>query len=182
MSPRLPLLILTLALTLAPSVQAQTSPEVPPVEQAFLSGLKAQGFVVVEYGYTWLGRLRFVAVNGKLRRELVVDPATGEVLRDYAELIQDTPRSPVLAQEDSGSGGGATTSHGATTTRATRSHGDTTRAATATTTRKGAATGLTVTGTATVAGEATMTLVPAQISDALADPVTSTGTLVEPQE
>jgi hypothetical protein len=54
------------------------------VEQRVISGLQAQGYVVLEQSYTFLGRLRIVAQNGSFQREIVVNPGTGEVLRDHA--------------------------------------------------------------------------------------------------
>lgn len=54
------------------------------VEQQVISRLQAQGYQVLEQSYTFLGRLRIVAQNGSLQREIVVNPGTGEVLRDFA--------------------------------------------------------------------------------------------------
>lgn len=48
------------------------------------SALVAQGYEILHVGRTWLGRLRVVAQNDELRREIVINPATGEVLRDYS--------------------------------------------------------------------------------------------------
>lgn len=70
------------------------------VEEMLLASLEAQGYVIIEQGYTFLGRLRIVAVNGDIRREIVVNPGTGEILRDYAVLL------PQVA------GNTSTTSHG----------------------------------------------------------------------
>ena len=52
------------------------------VEQKLLASLQAQGYVVVEQSYTFLGRLHVVARIGDVQREIVVNPGTGEVLRD----------------------------------------------------------------------------------------------------
>lgn len=57
------------------------------VEQQLLASLRAQGYVILEQGYTFLGRLRVVAENGEFRREIVVNPGTGEILRDYAIML-----------------------------------------------------------------------------------------------
>lgn len=57
------------------------------VEQQLLASLQAQGYVILEQGYTFLGRLRVVAQNDEIRREIVVNPGTGEILRDYAVML-----------------------------------------------------------------------------------------------
>jgi hypothetical protein len=56
------------------------------IEEQVRSSLTEQGYEIIEEGYTFLGRLRIVAVRGDIRREIVVDPRTGEILRDYAEV------------------------------------------------------------------------------------------------
>lgn len=69
------------------------------VEDRLISGLKAQGYVVLEDGFTWLGRLRIVAENATYHREIVVNPETGEVLRDYVVLLSDIPSKPPRAPQ-----------------------------------------------------------------------------------
>lgn len=44
--------------------------------------LESQGYTVTEIEKTWLGRLRIEASNGSKEREIVIDRATGEILRD----------------------------------------------------------------------------------------------------
>lgn len=56
-----------------------------PAEQV-IAALEAKGYEVIVQERTWLGRLRIVAVTGDLRRELVINPGTGEILRDFSEL------------------------------------------------------------------------------------------------
>jgi hypothetical protein len=58
------------------------------VEQQVISSLRAQGYQVLEQGYTFLGRLRIVAQNGSFQREILVNPGTGEVLHDVAVSLQ----------------------------------------------------------------------------------------------
>ena len=66
------------------------------IEERLVAGLQGQGYVILEQGYTFLGRLRIVAQNDQIRREMVVNPGTGEVLRDYAILLSDlVPKRPV---------------------------------------------------------------------------------------
>lgn len=66
------------------------------VEQQLLASLQAQGYVILEQGYTFLGRLRILAQNDDFRREIVVNPGTGEILRDYAVML------PKVAMSGSG--------------------------------------------------------------------------------
>ena len=74
------------------------------VEDRLIAGLKTQGYVVLENGFTWLGRLRIVAQNAKYHREIVVNPETGEILRDYVVLLSDIPTKPVPAPEGASAG------------------------------------------------------------------------------
>lgn len=71
---------------------AQTSPG-----DALLSSLRAKGYVILSQERTWLGRERVVAENSAHRRELVFNPGTGEILRDYAVLI---PQGTQTAQTE----------------------------------------------------------------------------------
>lgn len=70
------------------------------VEERLIAGLHDQGYVILEEGYTFLGRLRIVAENDRYHREIVVNPGTGEVLRDYAVEIGAAPTA-TQAQGDS---------------------------------------------------------------------------------
>lgn len=90
------------------------------VEQQLLASLQAQGYVILEQGYTILGRLRIVAQNDEIRREIVVNPGTGEILRDYAVMLSKIAGGkPAMASSagsavasssaaNPGTGGGAT--------------------------------------------------------------------------
>ena len=57
------------------------------IEQQVLASLEEQGYQIIEHGYTFLGRLRIIAENGLYHREIVVNPGTGEILRDYAVTL-----------------------------------------------------------------------------------------------
>ncbi len=54
-----------------------------PVEDSVIRQLRAQGFSRIEVARTMLGRVRIVARSAELEREIIVDPRTGEILRDY---------------------------------------------------------------------------------------------------
>ncbi|WP_412504337.1 hypothetical protein [Roseovarius sp. SYSU LYC5161] len=74
--------LVTIALSAAPAF-AQS------VEDQVLMQLQAQGFVEITMHRTLLGRLRVVATNERYRRELVINPNTGAILRDYWEETSD---------------------------------------------------------------------------------------------
>lgn len=65
--------------------------------------LRAAGYSDIEVSRTFLGRTRIVAASPTFTREVIVDPRTGEILRDYRQAngtdeVNDTP-------DDSNSGG-----------------------------------------------------------------------------
>ncbi len=96
-------LILCLALVGAPLSAAAQS-----VEDQVVTQLRAQGFSEITVTRTWLGRLRFVAERDTLFRELVINPQTGEILRDYwradGDDEDDEPRVFVPGNSEAGSG------------------------------------------------------------------------------
>ena len=47
--------------------------------------LRAQGFAQIRVSHTFLGRVRIEAQSPRLHREIVLNPKTGEILRDYTE-------------------------------------------------------------------------------------------------
>lgn len=53
------------------------------VQESIVRQLTEQGFSEVRISRTWLGRSRIVARSDDLYREIIVNPATGEILRDY---------------------------------------------------------------------------------------------------
>ena len=76
-----PLMIACLLCALAAPLGAET------VADTVTRQLQAQGYTRVDSAYTWLGRLRILARQGDLRREIVINPNTGEILRDYESRI-----------------------------------------------------------------------------------------------
>lgn len=77
-------LISALALLALPAF-AQNSPE-----EIVIGTLREQGYQIVLEERTWLGRARVIAAKGNLRREVVFNPGTGEILRDYAMRMPDS--------------------------------------------------------------------------------------------
>lgn len=104
-------LTICLALSGAPLTAAAQS-----VEEQIITQLRAQGFAVVERDATWLGRVRLVAVSDDLERELVFNPQTGEILRDYWEGREGVrifnPFANSSAGSPSGSSGSGSSSGG----------------------------------------------------------------------
>lgn len=66
--------------------------------------LREQGYVEFAVSRTLLGRTRVTAIapNGG-QREIVFNPATGEILRDYLEAGDGAPAPMVLDRSDDGS-------------------------------------------------------------------------------
>lgn len=54
--------------------------------QAIARDLSRQGYREIEVTRTWLGRIRIEAKSATGEREIVVNPRTGEILRDYWEV------------------------------------------------------------------------------------------------
>lgn len=57
------------------------------IEERIAAELQAQGYEILEANRTWLGRWRIVAEKDEIRREIVFNPGTGEILRDYSVLL-----------------------------------------------------------------------------------------------
>lgn len=70
------------------------------------AALVAQGYEIVNVSRTWLGRLRLVAENDEIRREIVINPTTGEVLRDYSVALANLGR-PIFPDGDNNNVGDA---------------------------------------------------------------------------
>ncbi|MEM1265359.1 MAG: hypothetical protein AAGI50_05015 [Pseudomonadota bacterium] len=81
-------MILRLACAMALVVLCASAAPAQSVVEQVTDQLQRQGFVVEEVERTWLGRIRVVARTDRFRRELVVVPTTGEILRDYLVNIE----------------------------------------------------------------------------------------------
>ena len=81
-----------------------------PVEQV-IRQLRAQGFVEISAQRTLLGRSRIQAERGKLRREIILNPTSGEILRDlWLDSDGNVTSQVVIADSNddkSGGGGGS---------------------------------------------------------------------------
>lgn len=85
------------------------------VRERVVQELRQDGFTDIRVYRTFLGRLRFVGENQNTRREIVVSPSTGVVLRDYQralEISEDDDRDEDDNEDvgsNSGSGGSSGT-------------------------------------------------------------------------
>lgn len=75
------------------------------VESDVADRLAREGFRITRRSRTWLGRVRIEAARGKQQREIVLDPTTGEILRDYT----DGSGGVQVASRDPGPGAGGST-------------------------------------------------------------------------
>ncbi len=100
------ILVLVLMATVAP-LDAKAN---DVIRDRIVSELQQDGYAEIRVFRTFLGRLRFVAQNGTTRREIVVNPATGVILRDYLRVVSTTDGSSSNSGSSSGSGssGGST--------------------------------------------------------------------------
>lgn len=82
-------LVLGLALAGGP-VLAQS------LQDSLIAQLRTQGFVEFQVSQTLLGRLRIVAIGPDYRREIVLNPSSGEILRDYITTLGGDTVVPIL--------------------------------------------------------------------------------------
>ncbi|WP_413876730.1 hypothetical protein [Albidovulum sp.] len=75
------------------------------VESDVETRLAREGFRITGRSRTWLGRVRIEATRGRLQREIVLDPSTGEILRDYTDDSGDVR----VADGNTGSGANGST-------------------------------------------------------------------------
>lgn len=89
-------LVSLLLLAATPSF-AQSS----PIDE-IIETLKSRGYRIILQERTWLGRERILAETSSKRRELVFNPATGEIMRDYVSAVDghDQPQPNVVASGD----------------------------------------------------------------------------------
>lgn len=68
------------------------------------SQLKKMGFRIVREERTLLGRFRIVATRRDGRREIIINPNSGEILRDLWTPVQGGTRTSDIIDDKSGSG------------------------------------------------------------------------------
>lgn len=78
-------LAIAFLLALAPmAASAQDS----PVRDRMIELLREDGYREIRISSTFLGRLRFIATKPEMQREIVVNPNTGVILRDYVRVAR----------------------------------------------------------------------------------------------
>ncbi len=83
---------LAVLLTLGAEAARAQSPADAVVEQ-----LREQGYVELQVSRTLLGRVRVIALSADGgQREIILSPATGEILRDYVKAADGTPALRIL--------------------------------------------------------------------------------------
>jgi hypothetical protein len=80
-------------------------------EESILTQLRQQGFTEFVVSRTLLGRLHILAFSADYRRELVLNPNNGEILRDYLTALDGSVVTPILVAPDR-DGGDDNSGHG----------------------------------------------------------------------
>lgn len=65
------------------------------VTTAWIQQLQLDGYEEITISRTWLGRTRIVAEKDDIYREIIINTATGEVLRDYSRAEDGGLRLPL---------------------------------------------------------------------------------------
>lgn len=94
---------LLLALAANPAL-AEAIGALAPADE-ILSTLRERGYRIVEDERTWLGRQRVVAEKNGARREVVFNPGTGEILRDYSFRLGESDAKGAATSAASTHGG-----------------------------------------------------------------------------
>ncbi len=75
-------LFIRIALALLLGTSAAMAETKSQLTEPIVSRLQEEGYVVVQIKRTWLGRILIISQNGEFLREVVINPHTGEILRD----------------------------------------------------------------------------------------------------
>jgi len=70
------------------------------VTQAWVRQLHTDGYAEITVRRTWLGRIRITAEKGEIEREIVLNRASGEVLRDVSRHEDGSVRFPFFDEDD----------------------------------------------------------------------------------
>jgi hypothetical protein len=88
--------------TLAAITLMATSAYAESVPDQIMRQLRDQGFGQISVTQTWLGRTRIIGKSDKGQREIIVNPKTGEILRDLFTNAGGSAGSPVIGNTGSG--------------------------------------------------------------------------------
>lgn len=67
---------------------------------ALIARLRDEGYTRIRAKRTWLGRVQIRARKDDIRREIVMNPVTGEILRDYWEEYEDDDAFEFFDRDD----------------------------------------------------------------------------------
>lgn len=88
----------------------------PALAQDYVSSviaqLKGMGFREIRQERTLLGRVRILGVRDDGRREIIINPTNGEILRDLWSPFKGSKDTTALIDDKSGPGGGGSGSGG----------------------------------------------------------------------
>ncbi len=98
---------LTLVAMLAVAPLAQPAFAQTEIPQQIVTQLRDQGFREIRVSRTFLGRTRIVAENSEYRREIVINPSTGLILRDYWIILSGDDENGGSGTIFNSSGGGS---------------------------------------------------------------------------
>ena len=100
--------ILTACLVLFAAVAAPAAAETvgDQVQDRIIAQLTSQGFTHIRVSTTFLGRVRIYATSPDFVREIIVNPRTGEILRDYWD-DEDDHGGGLVSPSGTGGFGGA---------------------------------------------------------------------------
>lgn len=92
------------------------------IEESVVRQLREQGFTEFEVERTFLGRIKIEAKSPTLEREIVINPNTGEILRDYWEYRSGRKASKqIVIPSVGGTSATPSTSSGSTSGKTTLS-------------------------------------------------------------
>lgn len=94
MNKRAVIIVFTAAITLWSGAGLAAS-----VADGIMAQLSRQGFTAISSETTWLGRLRIIASRKDGSREIVINPRTGEILRDQFTALRGTDATQPILDE-----------------------------------------------------------------------------------
>ena len=97
-------MLLFAAFAMPEMAQAQAN-KTEVVVAGLISELQTSGYSNISERRTWLGRLRIRAERGEYIREIIINPRTGEILRDYHFELEDGLFGFEREENESQSGG-----------------------------------------------------------------------------
>lgn len=82
------------------------------LQERLVRQLRQQGFTQIEVTRTWLGRVRIEAEGRGAEREIVINPRTGEILRDFWIVEEEENDGALFSPRGDGGAGGLGSSNG----------------------------------------------------------------------